>query len=76
MTVGPWTGTCGSWHRLVDRTIVALIVERADGSYKASYAKLGMPWSDRDCDDLTAAARCCNAGLRMLGFTCDNGVPA
>jgi len=78
MTAGPWTSTQPStafmWHRAdAAGNLLCYVVEMtAGGPWSAYY---GPTLTRRGCDDVTSAARCCNAGLRLLGFTCDDGVP-
>jgi hypothetical protein len=76
MTAQPWQPMTPSTVRAYHRTDEA-------GNLLAYIAETGSAWSAyygpgltrRGCDDLISAARCANAGLRLLGFDCDDGVP-
>ncbi len=77
-TVGPWRMYGGWWGRWVDDQhqsnwhLVAHLGELPSGMVRAYYCTPGGVWQTRGGDDLLAAVRICNAGLRLLGMDCDD----
>ena len=75
MTAGPWIkegGLAPQWVRYCGSFLLCYVhIANTSAHYRGQLTA----FQRRGCDDLTGAAKTCNAGLRLLGIDCDDSLP-